>query len=169
MNKMRHSTFHSYCSLCFRYWQHLDYLPTYLIYSFEWRNDRSRNLHKNQLASIRQRTRFQLPRRKSPMRFWNTLKLTSRKSNCSTSHGNDHEVFLESEKTGDPERLSKAIDSPVTSLSKTSQQPCGMSDTLGLTRTLTESTITMEDDAGVESDKEDYDNCRLSARNLEGI
>lgn len=102
------------------------------------------------------------------MRFWNTLKLTSRKSNCSTSHGNDPEVFLESEKTGDPERLSKAIDSPVTSLSKTSQQPCGMSDTLGLTRTLTESTITMEDDAGVESDKEDYDNCRFSARNLEG-
>jgi hypothetical protein len=112
---------------------------------------------------------LQLSRRKSPMRFWNTLKLTSRKSNSSTSHGHDPEGFFESEKTGDSERHSKAIDSPVTSVSKPSQQPCGMSDTLGLTRTLTESTITMEDDAGVESDKEDNDNCRLSARNLEGI
>ena len=104
------------------------------------------------------------------MRFWNTLKLHSRKS---TNHGNDPEVFqdnlFENDKTVDFERHSKAFESPLKSLRKSAQQPGGISDSLGLTRTLTESTITMDDDSGIESDKEDSDGFRLSARNLEGV
>ena len=107
------------------------------------------------------------------MRFWSTLKLHTRKSNSSTNHGNDSEAFqdgfTESDKTTDPERHSRAIESPHKSLKKSVQQPRGMSDALGLTRTLTETTITMDDDSGIESDKDDYDTSRLSARNLEGV
>ena len=107
------------------------------------------------------------------MRFWNTLKLHSRKSNSSNNHGNDPEVynesFVEIDKAVDPERHSRAIEPPLKLLKQNAQQAYGLSDALGLTRTLTETTITMDDDSGIESDKEDHDVFRLSARNLEGV
>ena len=107
------------------------------------------------------------------MRFWNTLKLHSRKSNSSNNHGNDpevyHESFVEIDKAIDLERHSRAIEPPLKLLKQNAQQAYGLSDALGLTRTLTETTITMDDDSGIESDKEDHDVFRLSARNLEGV
>lgn len=102
------------------------------------------------------------------MRFWNTLKRPIRKSSGSFNNANEAEAHVEhyfdAEKFQDTTRNTKSR-----LLNKTaSHQNNEDSEGLGLTRSLTESTIFLDDDTEIALEDEEIDSHPASRHTPEG-